>query len=338
MLFRIGLTILSFAVGSVAFATVSILPSAPAVLHIPFLTPLLQKEEPITIGFVGDMAPADAAYNAAVFNSVAPYLQKPDLMIGNLEGTFAEEYRISKCNYIEFLCFAFRGDASFADALKEAGFDFISLVNNHSYDYGEAGMLDTTRELDRVGIPYITQSKPATSITVKGKTIGILGLSSTKPMETISDYAFIKKMVEKLKSENDFVIVIFHGGAEGSDKTLVPNTVEYVGSENRGDVRKVAHSAIDAGADLVLGSGPHVLRKVEKYNRSIVAYSLGNFVGGNGKMVTRGLLGISGILTTTLSKDIAPYTSFTSVKLTPNGVPLLDEADRGRLLLESLSR
>lgn len=336
MLIRLGITIASFALGSAMFATFYPLPAGVALRSSPFSIPFIEKDKDIVIGFVGDMAPADSTYNETVFADVSKYLEVPDLMIGNLEGTFANEFRTSKCIYIEFMCFAFRGDRNFADALKEAGFDFISLVNNHSFDFGETGLKDTTDELDRVGIPYITQQKPTASLLVRGKKIGILGLSSTKPAETISDYTFITNTVTKLKSENDFVIVVFHGGAEGANKTEVPKQIEYMGNENRGDVQKVAYTAIDAGADVVLGSGPHVLRKIENYNGKLIAYSLGNFVGGNGKMVTRGLLGISGILFTTLSEE-KPITTFTSVRLTPNGIPHIDESGQGRALLESLS-
>lgn len=280
----------------------------------------------------------DSTYNHAVLSFVAPALVAPDLMIGNLEGTFAAENRSSKCIYLLNRCHAFRGDASFAEGLKTAGFDFVSLVNNHSYDYGEMGLADTTAVLDAAGIPYVAPNKPFTSITVKGKRIGILGLSSTEPTRTITDYDFIKNTVAKLKQENDFVIVIFHGGNEGSDKTAVPGVNEYMGTEDRGNVQLVAYTAIDAGADLVLGSGPHVLRKIETYKGKKIAYSLGNFVGGNGSLVTSGTLGLSGIFTSTLSYDHSPDPTFTSVILTKNGTPTLDPLNRGKDLIEQLSQ
>lgn len=293
----------------------------------------------ITVGWVGDMVPSlDAQYNLSVFDSVTSYLQKPDLLIGNLEGTFAQEHRIDKCTYLLSLCHAFRGDASFAQALKINGFDFVSLVNNHSYDYGDDGLQDTQAVLDSVGIPYISPLQQTAQIIIKGKRIGILGLSSTEPTRTITDYAFITKTVSSLKEQNDFVIVIFHGGSEGSDKTKVPGNIEYMGNENRGDVQKVAHTAIDAGADLVLGSGPHVLRKVELYKTTYIAYSLGNFVGGR-RLRTEGILGSSGIFTTSLqeSKKNISYT-ITSVRLSKEGVPNFDETNEGAQRVFELSQ
>jgi len=334
MFFRVLLFIVILGISTAVLEYVS--PLTPGVSsHSQKITPA----DTISIGWVGDMVPAkDAGYNNAVFSFVTNELQKPDVMIGNLEGTFANEFRTSKCNYILSRCHAFRGDESFARSLKSAGFDFVSLINNHSYDYGEDGLNDTTLILDAYNIPYIAPTKPTTSITVKGKRIGILGLSSTQPARTITDYDFIIEKVRKLKSENDFVIVIFHGGTEGSDKTRVPGTYEYMGTENRGDVQRVAYTAIDAGADLVLGSGPHVLRKVETYNDKTIAYSLGNFVGGNGNLTTTGILGHTGIFTTTLSDTQTQRHDFTSVILTANGTPTIDLLDQGKKLLESLSQ
>jgi hypothetical protein len=292
----------------------------------------------LTVGWVGDMVPSsDGEYNRLVFSNVTPFLQAPDLMIGNLEGTFAVSEDGSKCFYLKINCHAFRGSASFADALKAAGFDFISLVNNHSYDYGEEGLIATEAELLRVGIPYISQTKPAESITVKGKRIGILGLSSTPPQNTITDYAFITSQVQALSQTNDIVIIIFHGGAEGVDKTAVPGADEYVGNENRGNVELVSKLAIDAGADLVLGSGPHVLRKIEEGNGKLTAYSLGNFVGGN-RLITKDLLGISAILTVSFKNNTVLNHSITSIILSKDGVPSRDFAEQGKLLIERLSQ
>jgi poly-gamma-glutamate capsule biosynthesis protein CapA/YwtB (metallophosphatase superfamily) len=325
---RIG----AFIIAGGILATGVLWAEAPTDTYIP----MRHTDQTITIGWVGDMVPSDdAMYNQTVFDAVANELQKPDLMIGNLEGTFAQPDRLDKCLYLMSMCHAFRGDASFAASIKAAGFDFVSLVNNHSYDFGEDGLRDTQTILDETGIPYISPTKQSTSIVVKGRKIGILGLSSTEPTKTITDYGFIKREVTQLKEKNDFVIVIFHGGAEGSDKTVVPNTTEYMGTENRGDVAQVARVAVDAGADLVLGSGPHVLRKIEPHNGAVVAYSLGNFVGGK-HLLTTGILGVSGIFTATLEKDTPTTYDFTSVALSKDGTPSLDPTDNAKALITSL--
>ena len=320
-------------VGSIIFTGV-LWAEAPTEVYIkPRHTPTT-----ITVGWVGDMVPSnDIDYNENVFAEVTGELLKPDLMIGNLEGTFAQADRSDKCMYLTSMCHAFRGDMSFAASLRDAGFDFVSLVNNHSYDFGTEGLSDTEAILDEAGISYISPNKQHTSISIKGKKIGILGLSSTEPTKTITDYEFIVDEVSKLAEENDFVIVIFHGGAEGSAKTEVPGTIEYVGTENRGDVERVAYTAIDAGADLVLGAGPHVLRKIETYNGAPIAYSLGNFVGGK-RLVMGGTLSLSGIFTATLERDAPTTYNFTSVVLSKDGMPFVDQTDQGKQLLDSLSK
>jgi hypothetical protein len=298
----------------------------------------------LNIGWVGDMVPAqDQGYDLTVLNNVSDTLEQPDLMMGNLEGTFAHANRTSKCLYLSSQCHAFAGDSSFADTLKAAGFDFVSLVNNHSLDYGTAGLSDTEAELNRVGLPYIAPNQQTTSITIKGIKIGIMGLSSTPPAETITNYAYIAQTVQALKKSNDIVIVIFHGGAEGADKTAVTGGEEYQGSEDRGNVQAVAYTAINAGADLVLGDGPHVLRKVQWYNGKPIAYSLGNFVGGNGRLATEGNLGLGGIFVAHFQTDastgkIVPVsTSFTSVILSQDGTPSLDPNNASLQLLTKLS-
>ncbi len=328
--------------------------AAAAVWHfsiIPSSDPVFKVESPATpptktlsIGWVGDMVPSgDIGYNLTVLNNVSSTLEVPDFMMGNLEGTFAHDGRVSKCIYINSMCHAFQGEASFADTLKAAGFDFVSLVNNHSYDYGTDGLKDTEAELDRVGLAYIAPDKQTTSITVKGIRIGIMGLSSTEPAETINDYTYIASTVATLKKDNDIVVVIFHGGSEGATKTAVTGTTEFMGTENRGNVQAVAHIAINAGADVVLGDGPHVLRKVETYKDKTIAYSLGNFVGGKGRLSTpTGNLSLGGIFTTNFTfpsmKVNTTTNTFTSVILSKDGIPTMDPTDQAKTLLDSLSK
>ncbi len=292
----------------------------------------------LSIGWVGDMVPAESdVFNNSVFSSVAPFTRLPSLMIGNLEGTFAQETRASKCVYLGTQCHAFRGGISFAYALKDAGFDIVSLVNNHSYDFGDEGLSDTEDALTQAGIPFISQTHPTASLVVQGKRIGILGVSFTPPSSTITDYNFITREIASLKQKNDIVILVFHGGAEGSDKTVVTGSYEYLGSENRGNVQLVAHTAIDAGADIVLGSGPHVLRKIEYYNNKPIIYSAGNFVGGNERLQTKGFLGVSALFTIEQKEGSSPV-SVHSVVLSKEGVPFIDPLEQGKSLIESLSK
>ena len=298
----------------------------------------LDDPKALTIAWVGDMVPSEnIIYNNSVFKNTAEFLTKPDIMIGNLEGTFAKEGRVSKCFYGSNLCHAFRGQKGFAEDLKNAGFDVVSLVNNHSYDFGKEGLVDTEDVLSEAGLNYISSTKPTLEIVVKGKKIGILGVSSTQPERTILDYEFIKEHIKKLKEENDIVILIFHGGAEGSDKTAVTGKYEYLGNENRGNVELVAQTAIDAGADIVFGSGPHVLRKIQYYKNRPIIYSAGNFVGGNEKLITKGTLGISGIFNISIIDGIFSNTTIPIV-LSKDGVPSLDLNNQAGYLLTKLGQ
>lgn len=311
------------------------------------IIPIIHSQpQTLSISWVGDMVPTENdAYNAHVFDAVAPYIQQSDLTIGNVEGTFAGENRYPKCSLEQNGCFSFRGNDTFLDSLTNAGFDMVSFVNNHSLDFGKEGLQDTEAIADTHALSYISQLHPTREFIVKNFHIGVLGISSSPPDHRVSDYAYIANTIADLKTRNDVVILIMHAGAEGASKTIVPGATEYQGNENRGDVEKIAHTAIDAGADLVLGSGPHVLRKIETYQDGLIAYSLGNFEGGNGKLVTKGILGTSGILNVTISKkdaidptkNIAPSYTFTSIALSRDGVPAIDPADTGKNLVEELN-
>lgn len=298
-------------------------------------TPL---EKTISIGWVGDMVPADTSYNETVLDFVAEQTRLPDLMIGNLEGTFAQEGRVSKCTFLSSRCHAFRGSPNFADSLARAGFDVISLVNNHSLDYGFEGLRDTEEVLRVAGIPFISQTSPTLSLEKNGKTVGILGVSTTPPARLLMNYEFIQEEIAKLRLSHDVVILILHGGSEGNTKTLVTGEYEFLGNEPRGNVEYSARVAIDAGADIVLGAGPHVLRKIEYYNGGIIVYSSGNFVGGNGRLLTRDNLGISGIFTVFVSnKEPRLRHHIDSVVLSRAGIPTRDPLEKGRLIVEALS-
>jgi hypothetical protein len=337
--YKVGIIFTIVIIGAILYALFQAHIPRPSPEPVPIVVPVPSLEWTLSIGWVGDMVPADSAYNLSVFEGVKERTQAPDIMIGNLESTFARDGRVSKCAWMQGRCHAFRGDPNFATSLRESGFDVISLINNHALDYGEAGLIDTEEVLAREGIPFISLNKPTLSIQKNGYTIGILGVSSTPPNRYILNYDYITREIEKLKQDNDIVILIFHGGSEGSTKTAVTGEYEFLGSENRGNVEKVAHTAIDAGADIVLGSGPHVLRKVEYYKDGFIAYSAGNFVGGNGKLLTRGVLGISGIFNIFISNTNPRIRhSIDSVLLTKDGVPYLDTLEQGKIMVEELSK
>lgn len=322
----------------ISFGLLALLRNTAVISPLITATQQALTEDELSIGWVGDMVPAkDDLFNTTALSGVSILTTRPSLMIGNLEGTFADTARPSKCIYMSTNCHAFRSGMAFAYELKNAGFDLISLVNNHSYDYGAEGLSDTEAILDAAGIPYISQTHPSTSLTINGKKVGVLGVSFTPPFSTITDYNFITKEIATLRQSNDIVILIFHGGAEGSDKTAVTGDYEYLGDENRGNVELVAHTAIDAGADIVFGSGPHVLRKVSYYKNKPIVYSAGNFVGGNGRLTTSGILGVSALFTVTEHDNEFTHT-VTPIILSKNGIPSIDGENRALELLSILDK
>jgi poly-gamma-glutamate capsule biosynthesis protein CapA/YwtB (metallophosphatase superfamily) len=145
-------------------------------------------------------------------------------------------------------------------------------------------------------------------------------------------------MVMRAKREADIVVVLMHAGAEGSDAQHVRPETEWFLGENRGNAEAFSHTVIDAGADLVMGSGPHVLRGMEWYRGRLVAYSLGNFLG-DGTLGIDGVLGASGILHVTLAANGGwVRADLTPVRLVSPGVPTVDPDEEAHGIVRTLSR
>ena len=201
-----------------------------------------------------------------------------DVVLGNLEGTLATG-GASKCGAGSSNCFAFRTPPSYARWLKGAGFTVMNLANNHAYDFGPSAQRETVAALTRVGL--LNTGRPGTQATqtVGGQRVALLGFAPYKWADSLTDIARAKRRVREAAAHAEIVVVTFHGGAEGSDQTHVPSGTETFLGENRGDLRRFTHAVVDAGADLVVGSGPHVLRGMEVYRGRLIAYSMGNFGG-----------------------------------------------------------
>jgi poly-gamma-glutamate capsule biosynthesis protein CapA/YwtB (metallophosphatase superfamily) len=153
----------------------------------------------------------------------------------------------------------------------------------------------------------------------------------------LNDLVHAQEIVTRLAAKNDIVIVSFHGGAEGDGASKLPFARENYAGEDRGDVVEFAHTVIDAGADLVMGHGPHVMRPMELYRDRLIAYSLGNFATYYGISVN-GIRGISGVLATRLADDgrfmEARFTP--TVQIRPGG-PQPDPLRRALIQLRELT-
>lgn len=213
------------------------------------------------------------------FDAALSDLQQADVTIGNLEGTLLEggnpaDFKMHQ----KSTPYMFRMPVRYSDIFKHAGFDLLSLANNHIGDFGDKGRAGTMRVLDSAGIAYGGQiSHPDTVITINGIKYGFCAFAPNAQTLPITDMRFVKQEVTGLKSRCDVVIVSFHGGGEGPAFEHVTRQIESFLGVKRGNVYEFAHTAIDAGADVVLGNGPHVNRAVELYKGRLIAYSLGNF-------------------------------------------------------------
>lgn len=249
----------------------------------------VENSEPITINAVGDMMlgspfPDDTRMppddGRDLLKAVAPLLTSSDITFGNLEGPMVDGGVPSKCPPTSTRCFAFRMPTRYAKYLKEAGFDVMSIANNHAGDFGEAGRASTRRSLDELGIKHAGSDRGQFStayLDVKGQKVAFIGFAHNNITPNVNDLAGARLLVQQADKQADIVVVSFHGGAEGTDSQHVPNRTELYAGEARGNLPAFAHAVIDAGADLVLGHGPHVLRGMEIYKERLIAYSLGNF-------------------------------------------------------------
>ncbi|MEX2461866.1 MAG: CapA family protein [Paenibacillaceae bacterium] len=238
----------------------------------------------IHLTFVGDILLASGVetlmkkngYNYP-YTDVKDFLQRPDLTIADLETPITDRGELIKKEY------NYRSSPLALPALKEAGIDLVNLANNHVMDYGTEGLLDTFDHLDHTGILRVGAGHDAAEafepvIVVKnGMKIAFLGFSHVVPdvswkagvkhpgVADTYDYKGPVLAIEKARAKADLVVVITHWGVERTDTPVTYQT-------------DLAHRFIDAGADLVIGSHPHVLQSIEAYKGKWIAYSLGNFI------------------------------------------------------------
>ncbi|HEY3403468.1 MAG TPA: CapA family protein [Ohtaekwangia sp.] len=292
------------------------------------------KSDTLTIIGVGDimmgtsypedkLPPGDGDF---LMRDVEPFLRDADVTFGNLEGTLLDEGGAPKTCRDPKVCYVFRTPTRYIKNLIAAGFDMMSLANNHAGDFGEAGRKSSMKTLEVGGILHAGQMNQKTVIFEKDSVkYGLVAFAPNSNCVPLNDLEGAKALVKHLDSLVDIIIVSFHGGAEGAQYQNVPRTIEMYHGENRGDVYKFSHTLIDAGADIIFGHGPHVTRAVEIYNNRFIAYSLGNFCTYRGISVTgiNGLAPIIKVFTDKTGKflqgQITPtYQSYgTGVKIDP---------------------
>jgi poly-gamma-glutamate capsule biosynthesis protein CapA/YwtB (metallophosphatase superfamily) len=319
-------------------------PAAPATPSPPVLP--APKHPGLTLAAVGDtMLGTDYPENIlpdddglSFLDAVTPILSAPDVTFGNLEGVLQDGGEPVKQCKDKRICFLFRTPTRYAHYLKLAGFDVMSLANNHARDFGEEGRSSTMAALDAVGIHHSGREGTVASFVANGRRVAMVAFTPNVGSNSLNDPQIGLPLVADLAARHDIVIVSFHGGAEGNGAEVLPFAREIFAGEDRGNVVEFAHAMIDAGADIVLGSGPHVVRPMEIYRDRLIAYSLGNFATYYGISV-EGIRGIAPILLVTLDdegKFVAGRIEPT-IQIRPAG-PALDP-DKGVIkLLQSLTR
>jgi len=283
----------------------SVTSPSPAI-STPGSSPTHVSASPVTLAFTGDVMfgrtvnthmLATAAHDLYPFTYTAEFLRGFDLTVGNLECVISRQGTPVPKTY------TFRGDPRAYERLLTAGFDLVSVANNHSGDYGKAAFLDEFSTLPIHGITPIggghnkRQAHTPIVKTVRGTTIAFLAYDEIVPLSfaataTTPGHAWLNETdlrsdIVQARSIADFVIIFVHWGTE------------YVTSMNAHQ-RALAQVAIDAGADLVVGAHPHVIEPHEFYKGKLIVYSLGNFVFDNmyEEVVRRG-----NILTVSIQKQ-----------------------------------
>lgn len=296
------------------------------------------NEKTLTVIGVGDMmlgtnypstrhlAPNDGKN---LLDSVKHILKDADVTFGNLEGTLAgTKGKVKRCRNPK-LCYAFRSPSHYGTYFKDAGFDLLSIANNHSGDFGAEGRQITMKKLQENGIAYAgLLSCPTTVIERNGVKYGLAAFAPNSGTVNIRRIKAAKEIIKNLDSTCDIVIVSFHGGAEGRSKQHVTRKTERYVGEDRGNVYAFSHAVIDAGADIVFGHGPHVTRAMELYSDRLICYSLGNFATYDRFSLTA-QSGVAPLV----KVSITPEGKFVQALITPikqigEGIPRVDRSKK----------
>ena len=297
---------------------------------------------PVRLAFVGDInlgtetlpdgVPPDSG--RGLLDRARPSLSG-DMVVGNFEGVLADTGTPTKCLVrlspkelrrrlkgdtvtvtTRSNCYAFRTPTMLAPRLVDAGFTHMNLANNHANDLGLAGRQSTETTLRALGVRLygplgqisVDSIRRGDSLT----TVALVGFTTYPYAYNLLDIERSAAVVDSIRPSVDLLLVTFHGGTEGAKALRTGEAAESLGREPRGDLRRWARAVIDAGADAVIGHGPHVLRGIEFYRERLIAYSLGNFATYRGFNLS-GPLGITAVL----QLEFSPGRTLRTARLVP---------------------
>jgi len=253
------------------------------------------------LGSTPDLPPSPGTYLSAV----KPLLTRgAQVVFGNLEGTLttATSGKCGNGNKPHPDCFAFRDPPSYARVLKAAGFTVLNDANNHSFDFGAAGQAQTVRSIHAAGLAQTGLPGEITRVKAGQVTVAFVAFAPYPYTASLLGLPAARALIKQARRQAQLVVVYMHAGAEGAAADHVTGREETYLGEDRGNPEAFAHMAIDAGASLVIASGPHVLRGMQFYRGHLIAYSLGNFAGYSNFSV-HGTMTMSAILRVTLSSS-----------------------------------
>lgn len=292
----------------------------------------------IVIAATGDIVFSESEQiNKTAFDQFAALFRTSDLVLGNLEGAITEVREPTK-PYVPHRSYAFRFPPSVRNLLKDANINIISIANNHAFDYGQQGLSDTKFYLNQAGIDVIGLRGSYTIRKVKTLRIGVISLSHYPVFNNILNLDQSAKLIKQVKSEADLVMLYYQLGAEGEAAARLTGQQETFLAEDRGNARLFAAKMIEAGADLLIGHGPHVVRAIECLNSTPVLHSIGNFVGAGG-LSTQGLANVS-VIPQVLLDGQGRFKGLRAISVTFSAErnPLIDATGRGVYLVNMLGR
>lgn len=267
---------------------------------------------------------------ALIFSDVKSILQDATLTIGNLEGVLLDLGGTPKRCSNPKVCYCFRMPERYVNHLVDAGFDILSVANNHSGDFGPTGRETSQEVLKKAGLGFAGFEGMSEKYFMEkdGIRYGFAAFSVNNGTLRVTDSEKAKQVISDLKDSSDIVIVSMHIGAEGKKFNRITRKTEHFVGENRGNPYAFARLAIDAGADIIFGHGPHVARAIDLYKGKFIAYSLGNFATSTSVNIG-GVSGYAPIIKikTNRNGDFLEGQIYSAVQQGANGArrPILDE-------------
>lgn len=302
-----------------------------------------EKHDTITLVAVGDVMfgsiypdrsylPPNENYKG-LLDEVKPYF-KGDIVFCNMEGVLADTL-VPECSP-----YCFGMPSNYVNAYKEAGFNLISVGNNHANDFRAYGRSNTEKILTENKLNWAGyETKPSCTFTIKGVKYGFCAFSPNTAIANLRDKQLVANTIKALRKSCDIVIVSMHCGGEGIKYRHLTREDDYYIEQNRGNAYQFAHDAIDNGADIVLGHGPHVTRAIEIYKGKFIAYSMGNFFTYSNVNITSemGLAPIFRIRVDAQNGNFIDGEIISTYQTKPNRGPHIDPHNRVLKIIQELT-